>query len=155
MAAKDRDPRVSVRIALIIRTGDRILLARHEKEGRSYWVFPGGRLEYGETLEECGRRELLEEAGIDVRIGHLLYLTDRTAEGTQDVNLFFRGYLEEGRPELGNDPEDHGGRVLKQLALVSHQELGELDIFPPEAKAAVLEDWENGFTNAGKYLKDN
>ncbi len=153
MAAKDRDPRISVRVALVIRAGDRILLARHEKGGRSYWVFPGGRLEYGETLEECGRRELLEEAGVDVRIGPFLYLTARTEEWTQDVNVFFRGYLEGRGLELGDDPDDSGDRVLKQLALVSRDELVGLDILPPEAKAAVLEDWENDFTAAGRYLK--
>lgn len=32
--------------------------------GRGEWALPGGHLEYGETFEECGAREVLEETGV-------------------------------------------------------------------------------------------
>jgi len=51
-----------------------ILLIRHcdNKTGRSYWVFPGGGIEPGETEEDCVRREMKEETSLDVRIVSLL-----------------------------------------------------------------------------------
>lgn len=58
----------------IIRSGDRVLLARRAAGSnlRGKWEFPGGKVEGGESLEDCLRRELAEELGIHLNIGHRL-----------------------------------------------------------------------------------
>jgi 8-oxo-dGTP diphosphatase len=48
---------------LVHRPGE-LLLCRHE--GVDLWVLPGGGIEGGETFYEAARRELTEEAGVDV-----------------------------------------------------------------------------------------
>jgi len=149
---KQRDSRVSVRVALVILLDGKLLLALHEKEGRSYWVFPGGRVQYGETLEACGRRELMEETNLRIRVGHLLYVTDRQSGETQEVGVYFRGYPAGGEMSMGMDPEAAGRHVLRRLALVTAQEFRDLEVLPPEVKAAVREDWSCGFPAAGRYL---
>ncbi len=55
---------------ILIDPDDRVLLfgARDPDDGRVVWVMPGGGIEPGETLEETGRRELLEETGIEVAL---------------------------------------------------------------------------------------
>jgi ADP-ribose pyrophosphatase YjhB (NUDIX family) len=58
------EPRV--RVSALLRRGDRVLLCRHEKEGREYWLLPGGGVNGGETLVHALRRELGEELGIAV-----------------------------------------------------------------------------------------
>lgn len=57
-------------IAAIIRKGSKILIARRspKKHLAGYWEFPGGKIEEGETPEECLARELKEELGITVDI---------------------------------------------------------------------------------------
>ena len=40
-----------------------------------YW-FPGGGLEPGETSEEGLRRELMEEAALEIEVGRLLYVSE-------------------------------------------------------------------------------
>lgn len=51
--------------AVIFQNGEKLLLARHEKNGKSYWVLPGGHIEFGESLTDCLKREMLEELGFD------------------------------------------------------------------------------------------
>lgn len=54
----------------LIEDDDQILCAqRSEKMSLPLkWEFPGGKLENGETLEECLRREIKEELGLDIKI---------------------------------------------------------------------------------------
>ncbi|TFG64280.1 MAG: (deoxy)nucleoside triphosphate pyrophosphohydrolase [Spirochaetales bacterium] len=60
--------------AAVIAEGGRVLLAQRSAgdplEGK--WEFPGGKIEEGESPEECLKRELKEELGIGTRIGKFI-----------------------------------------------------------------------------------
>ncbi len=58
-------PAPRIRVSALLRWRDRILLCRHEKPGKEYWLLPGGGVEAGESLIEALHRELREELGID------------------------------------------------------------------------------------------
>lgn len=51
---------------MIFKAGKVLLGYRKSKYGDGEYAFPGGRLEYGESFEECARREIAEEAGIEM-----------------------------------------------------------------------------------------
>ena len=57
--------------AAIIQKEDCILLARRSPGEKlaGFWEFPGGKVENGESPEECLARELREELGIGVKVG--------------------------------------------------------------------------------------
>jgi ADP-ribose pyrophosphatase YjhB (NUDIX family) len=53
-----------IRVSALLRWRDRLLLIRHEKPGKQYWLLPGGGVEAGESLVQALHRELREELGI-------------------------------------------------------------------------------------------
>ena len=48
----------------------RVLLIKRTDNG--FWCTPGGSQDLGETPEECGVREVLEETGFEIKINRLL-----------------------------------------------------------------------------------
>ncbi len=63
-------PHYTVTAGVIWNEEGKILLAQRPHDGLlgGLWEFPGGKVEPGETLEECLQRELREELGIEVEV---------------------------------------------------------------------------------------
>ncbi len=59
-------PVVSPAILVLIRKGDAILLVHARNFRGSFYGLVAGFLETGETLEECVRREVMEETGLEI-----------------------------------------------------------------------------------------
>jgi 8-oxo-dGTP diphosphatase len=62
---------------VVISNGRALLIRRRNPPLEGQWSIPGGMLETGETLLEGVRRELLEETGIEVRVGELIEVFER------------------------------------------------------------------------------
>jgi ADP-ribose pyrophosphatase YjhB (NUDIX family) len=63
----DQKPRLTS--SVIIVNDEKYLLAKRNKENyNGYWVFPGGGVEFGETLTDTAIREAKEETNLDVEI---------------------------------------------------------------------------------------
>jgi len=59
--------------AAVIEKDGKVLVAKRKTAYMGYlWEFPGGKQKEGETLEECLKREIKEELGIDIAVGSFL-----------------------------------------------------------------------------------
>jgi ADP-ribose pyrophosphatase YjhB (NUDIX family) len=52
--------------AVVVDNEGRILL--HRRRDNDMWALPGGKMELGESLAGCARREVKEETGLDVEV---------------------------------------------------------------------------------------
>jgi ADP-ribose pyrophosphatase YjhB (NUDIX family) len=94
----------------VVFKGDRVLLIRRGKPPRQGdWSLPGGRQRLGERIEEAARREVAEEAGIDVKVGPLIDVVDsitRDGEGAVQYHYTLVDLLAEwqaGEAVAGHD----------------------------------------------------
>lgn len=68
MSIQDIKSQVRVGVGVIILKDKQVLLLkRRGSHGEGTWSFPGGHLEFNESVEDCARREVLEETGINIK----------------------------------------------------------------------------------------
>ena len=71
-------PHKQIGVAVIWNDQGYILIDRRKPEGLlgGLWEFPGGKIEPGETVQDCIRREIREELGIEIEVGDRLIVID-------------------------------------------------------------------------------
>lgn len=86
------------------RDGRILLLKRAVGEAIGSWFLPGGALDEGETIEECARREMMEECGLEVA-GSLAVLgvAHMHVYGNDALNVLFAGDCPDGEPVISNE----------------------------------------------------
>jgi len=92
-------PAIEVAAGLVFHEG-RLLITQRPPTGHlaNLWEFPGGKREPGESFEECLRRELQEELGIEVVVGHLLAEVAHTYPEKSVSLRFYRCAWTGGQP---------------------------------------------------------
>jgi ADP-ribose pyrophosphatase YjhB (NUDIX family) len=119
---------IELRVAAALVRGGQILLVRHEKAGRSYWVLPGGHVKWGETLSAALVRELSEELHLDAKPGALLLVHDFVTPDRHVLNLVFR--VEVASDAFRVTLES----VLREARFFEWDELSRIEFLPPIAR---------------------
>jgi ADP-ribose pyrophosphatase YjhB (NUDIX family) len=119
--------------AVVVRDGRALLIKRGHEPRKGEWSLPGGLIELGESLADALRREVREEAGLDVTIGPHIETFDRIhrdAEGRVRFHFVIVDYLcsaGHGEPVAGTDAE-----------AVAWARADELDRYQVNAHAAAV-----------------
>ena len=121
-------PLDSIRVtAAILEKDGRILIAQRKSKDHSAgkWEFPGGKIEVGETPEECLARELNEEFEIEVSVGDFLGSNVHHYDHISIELLAYRAFWDGGKI----NPKDH-----KDYNWVTIDELDQFDFAPADRK---------------------
>ena len=112
-------------------TRKNVLLTKRSDNG--LWCLPGGRMEPGETVEECCQREVFEETGLEIRPTRLIAVYSNRdqlvvyADGNQSqfVVLSFEAEITGGKLGISNETTEAGFfpiDTLDTLAFHDHHE---------------------------------
>lgn len=147
-----------IRAAVIVTEGDSVLLVQHQldevHEAESWWVPPGGGIEGKESLEECARREVLEETGLAVELGRIAYVREFVEPGYHHCEIFFVASSYSGTLRTGGSPGTgifDVDNVIKSVRFVRRDEMEVMTIYPEIIKTSFWDDLASGFTET-RYL---
>lgn len=101
--------------------------ASSELHGEGTWTMPGGKLDFGEKLEEAAHREALEETGIKLNKLELMSVAD---EILADKHFVTVGFLCE---DFNGEPQTMEPEEITEWRWFFLDELPE-KVFPPSAK---------------------
>ena len=113
-----------IRVCGICVQDNKILLINHSGMNLSgeFWSPPGGGLEFGETIEECLKREFLEETNTVISIGKFLKINEFLKPPLHAIELFYEVQILSGEVGVGFDPEMEQ-QIIKDVRWLSFTEV--------------------------------
>jgi ADP-ribose pyrophosphatase YjhB (NUDIX family) len=111
--SRDYPERPFVGVGAVVWRDDRFLLVKRGKApGLGEWSLPGGAQHVGETVFEAARREIMEEAGLEIEVAGLIDVVDsirHDSGGAVSFHFTLIDVLAEwraGEPVAGDDAAD-------------------------------------------------
>ena len=124
--AKSFGNKVRLRVCGICIENDEILMLKHRNLGKGeyLWLPPGGGVEFGEDCHKALKREFIEETGLKINVGELLFVSEFINEPLHAVELFFQAEITGGILRTGTDPElDKNNQLIMESRFLNGKEL--------------------------------
>lgn len=119
--------------AIVIKAG-KVLLIHRRKEGKEYWVFPGGGVEKDEIDKEAVVREVREETGLEVRCTQKF--AEHEAKG-KNHPFFICGIIQDDKL-IFSGPEEQTEDNWYQPEWKDLSEIRELTLYPLEIRDQLV-----------------
>ena len=98
-------PRVGVG-GVVVQDGAILMVERGRPPRAGQWAIPGGKLHWGELLEEAVAREVEEETGLSVEVGELIWTGQTIGPDWHFILLDFEATVTGGSLSAGDDAAD-------------------------------------------------
>ncbi len=109
--------------ATIIQQDKKTLVVQESKiAAKGKWNLPGGRVYGSESLRECAKREVLEETGLEVKVGRYVGVFQRVKTDEEKRNLLvhvFEGSILGGKISVS---DEHPAVEYKTLSEIDELE---------------------------------
>ncbi|AEG60798.1 NUDIX domain-containing protein [Desulforamulus ruminis] len=119
----------SIRVMIVNSQGQVLLGLKKKGYHASYWIFPGGQIEFGETVAQCGTREVWEESRLQIEIKGLLGIASEIQNNKHVVFLHLLA-SGDGCPQV-TEPEEvlewrwfDTGRLPDKTTLAARNAIG-------------------------------
>ena len=133
------------RVGAVIINGRKILMARKPCEERVFYYSVGGRVRFGERLEDAVLRELKEETGIVCEIDRLFavhenFFTDDSGVPFHELSVFFLIKPNDDLMKIMNGHKTDGGPNGEYLEWIDLDNSDNITLYPDFFRTA---DFEN------------
>jgi A/G-specific adenine glycosylase len=107
--------------AAVIRRNGKVFIAQRPAKGLlgNMWEFPGGKTKPGESLQDCLKREICEELGVEITVGEFFGIYDHSYTHFKITLHAFECQLLDGEAPIAREHND-----------IRWAKLAELDDFP-------------------------
>ena len=109
-------PMVGVGVMILNDKNELLMTQRISSHGIGEWSFPGGHLEFGETIVEAARREVKEETGLDIEKIEVFSVADEMrylkTHNKHYVNIGLVAHYEGGEPKIMEPEKCTGWRWI-------------------------------------------
>lgn len=120
--------KIGIRPATIVIKDKKVLLVSSKYNDEEFYLFPGGGMEFGETIEEAAIRETFEETGVKVKIKDLFHVNEYIYSedwNKRSVSMFFIAEV----VEILEPTTDDEGKI-KEVKWIKLSELDNYEIKP-------------------------
>lgn len=92
---------------LPVHNGRLLLMLRNNEPGKNLWFVPGGRIQYGETLEQAAIRKLGEETGLSATMIEKKGVMTHLWPQAHYISTFFRADVSDDKIKLNDEHREY------------------------------------------------
>ncbi len=94
------------------------LIDSHTIHTSKFWCTPGGGIDFGESLHEGLRREMIEETGVEPEIGNLLFIQQFMDGDREQLEFFFHIKNADDYETIDLESTSHGAIEVAEYGFV-------------------------------------